>query len=890
MGVSELGLPSSSASVVATTSSARVVAQPSDASLDAFHEELRSRNQQLFFWSSVIFNSVYVMWTAFDYLLAREHWLQFLPLRFAASGLNTLVLVAARRPALKRYTFEAFWGWLFVFGVFVVPMLTQVDAGFVAYVLGFSIVLFGVGLVPMWPPDWAGSILVAIRTGAGGGLAFAPPHANSRDFVAGTFFAITSAVMSAVLATSKYYLVKRHYFTRLQLRDEQMVSERLREADRIKDEFLANVSHELRTPLNGIIGLSESMLDGAAGKPTPAQASNLAMIATSGRRLANLVNDLLDFSKLKNHEVQLAVRSTDLKPNIDIVIALLTPLVESKPLKLINRLDESLPLALADENRLQQILFNLIGNGIKFTERGTVEVTARLVAPLIEITVRDTGIGIARDDFGRIFESFQQGDASASRNYGGTGLGLAVTRQLVELHGGTINVTSTVGEGSAFTFTLPLGETRTESDSAVGLDLLQRRVMSTPVTFSTPLPAPAGAAEVLVVDDESINLQVVTNMLSIEGFKVSEARSGPEALDKLEKGYRPALVLLDVMMPKMSGFDVLKELRKKFRAADLPVILLTSKNQVSDLIQGFESGANDYVTKPIAKGELLSRIRAHLETARTYEAYGRFVPHQFLRHLGLSNILEVNLGDQVQKEMAILFSDIRSFTTLSEEMTPAETFNFLNSFLSRVAPVIAHNAGFIDQYIGDAVMALFPGNVDDALNAAIELRAAVRLYNEHRGMSGYKPIKIGTGLHTGPLILGTIGYEARLQTTVVADSVNLASRLEGLTKTFGIEVAISEELLARVRDPSRYNFRTLGQVRVKGKRRSVHVYELLDGAVDEELKLRLATRQTFELGVMHLLERQYSQAVASLEDVIQRDPTDQAAEHLLKRARDFEKN
>ncbi|MCZ0904476.1 response regulator, partial [Microcoleus sp. HI-ES] len=166
---------------------------------------------------------------------------------------------------------------------------------------------------------------------------------------------------------------------------------------------------------------------------------------------------------------------------------------------------------------------------------------------------------------------------------------------------------------------------------------------------------------------------------------------------------------------------VCEKIREKFTAIEVPIVMLTAKNQVSDLVQGFDAGANDFLTKPFVKNELLARIKTHIRLAKINAAYGRFVPHDFLRFLGHESIVDVRLGDQIQKEMTVLFSDIRSFTTISEAMTPQENFNFINSYLSRVSPVIRAHQGFIDKYIGDAIMALFPESADDAVRAAVEM-------------------------------------------------------------------------------------------------------------------------------------------------------------------------
>ncbi|MDR2356880.1 MAG: response regulator [Oscillospiraceae bacterium] len=393
----------------------------------------------------------------------------------------------------------------------------------------------------------------------------------------------------------------------------------LNKLNELKDEFLANTSHELRTPITGIIGIVESMIDGAAGALTDEQKYNLALVANSGKRLSNLVNDILDFTKLKNKEIELQLKPVDLKTAVDTVIALSRPLAKGKDLKLVNEVDASFTAVNADENRIQQILYNLVGNAIKFTEKGSVTVSAGIVDGMAAISVSDTGIGIAGDKFDGIFESFEQGDGSTEREYGGTGLGLSITKKIVELHGGTIGVESRLGKGSRFTFTLPRaddakGEGAAEVSEQLRsvIDIENFAAESSP-SETAPQSAPQGGYRILVVDDEPVNIQVLSNILTMRGYGVSKAYGGQEAIDMIESGGEFDLVLLDVMMPKKSGYDVCSQLREKYSLFDLPIIMLTAKNRIQDVVLGFQSGANDYIQKPFDKNELVARVRTLLE-------------------------------------------------------------------------------------------------------------------------------------------------------------------------------------------------------------------------------------------------------------------------------------
>jgi len=214
---------------------------------------------------------------------------------------------------------------------------------------------------------------------------------------------------------------------------------------------------------------------------------------------------------------------------------------------------------------------------------------------------------------------------------------------------------------------------------------------------------------------------------------------------------------------------------------------------------------------------------------RMNTALERFIPREVLSFLGKGSIMDVELGDHIERRMTVLFADIRDFTTLSETLTPDENFRFINSYLERMGPVIRRHGGFVDKYLGDGIMALFPGSTTDAIGAALEIRGALTLYNADRAKFGYVPLRIGVGLHWGPLMLGTIGENQRMDSTVISDTVNTASRLEGLTKKYGRDVLVSGETVEAIaREPgSRFDFELLGEEVVKGKRKPVAVYALV---------------------------------------------------------------
>jgi two-component system sensor histidine kinase ChiS len=413
----------------------------------------------------------------------------------------------------------------------------------------------------------------------------------------------------------------------------ERLSERLLSLDKLKDEFLAKTSHELRTPLVGIIGITESLLDGTLGEPSPQAKRMLQLIRTSGSRLSHLINDILDFAKLKNKDLHIRSVVVNVARMTELVLALLQPIASKKGLALENRVPADL-FVHADENRLQQILHNLIGNAIKFTDEGFISVTAQPGDTYVAVQIADTGIGIPESGLNRIFESFEQLDSVMER-HGGTGIGLAITKQLVELQQGSISVNSTVGKGSVFTFTLPaavpLKELHPEPDEipAVSEVAAEKEIevemeIEMEVETAAAVPAPAakpvrdGQAEaptVMIVDDDPINIQVLVNFVG-GTYRIMETCNGLEAIRWIREGVKPDIVLLDIMMPHISGFEICRQIRTEYNSGEVPVLFLSAKNQIADLTEAFELGANDYIPKPADKRELLARIGMHLRLAQ----------------------------------------------------------------------------------------------------------------------------------------------------------------------------------------------------------------------------------------------------------------------------------
>ncbi|MFH1120207.1 MAG: adenylate/guanylate cyclase domain-containing protein [Bacteroidota bacterium] len=283
---------------------------------------------------------------------------------------------------------------------------------------------------------------------------------------------------------------------------------------------------------------------------------------------------------------------------------------------------------------------------------------------------------------------------------------------------------------------------------------------------------------------------------------------------------------------------------------------------------------------------MTSRLREYIfRISQMNEAYSRFVPNQFLEFLGKEDFVDIQLGDQVQKEMTVMFSDIRGFTELSEDMTPKENFDFINHYLGYMEPVIRKNNGFIDKFIGDSIMALFHEKVDDAIDAAIEMRYKLNQFNLDRIDQGKPTIDSGIGIHTGNLMLGVVGGEGRMDGTVISDAVNLASRLEGLSKIYRTPIIISEDTLIKLEDPSKYNFRFLDIARVKGKKEAVYVFEVLDGEPDEIKTLKIETKSLFGNGIDHYKNKRFEDALIVFTEIVKINQRDTVAAFYVNRCK-----
>ncbi|QYR22823.1 CHASE3 domain-containing protein [Paenibacillus sp. sptzw28] len=406
-------------------------------------------------------------------------------------------------------------------------------------------------------------------------------------------------------------------------------AEQLEQSSQYKSQFLANMSHELRTPLNSMLILSQMLAENRSGTHTPEEQEYARVIYSAGEDLLNLINDILDLSKVESGKMDVFIEAMNITELPSILNHQFSQIAERKGLTFSILLDPDIDrLFYTDTQRLLQIVKNLLSNAFKFTRSGGVVLNISMAAAeltsemfgswprkpsnVLAISVTDTGIGISRKKQALIFEAFQQADGTTSRQYGGTGLGLSISRELAGLLGGRIDVKSVEGEGSTFTLVIPSLEEEVnehliaQSECAAGEE--------SHVSFTSVYPASEGFKKnkVLIVDEDIRNVFALKSALESEGFTVLAAHDGRECLDLLDKETDIDLVLMDIMMPVMDGYETMRNIRQVLKLERLPIIALTAKAMKEDREKCLEAGASDYISKPIDMNQLLALMRLWL--------------------------------------------------------------------------------------------------------------------------------------------------------------------------------------------------------------------------------------------------------------------------------------
>jgi signal transduction histidine kinase len=400
------------------------------------------------------------------------------------------------------------------------------------------------------------------------------------------FTELDAAILKVIVNQASIGIENGRLYEQLQdhLGELEIANAQIAEVSRLKSEFLANMSHELRTPLNAILGFSELLRDDLAGKISDKQRHDcLDNIHNSGRHLLSLINDLLDLTKIEAGRMDLVYEEFGVDSALREVLNVVRSLAMKKDIEISSAIEPPTALLIADKNKVKQVLYNLLSNAIKFTPpNGTVEVKAAVSGETLLVTVKDSGIGIPRELQHKIFGAFYQVQSAINREYPGTGLGLALTKKLVELHQGTIDFDSKAGEGTTFTVALPLR------------------------------PAPSKRNRVLVVEDNPSNLDLARMVLEGNGFAVDTASNGTEGLEKA-RHLQPDLILMDMQLPGVDGLEVTRQLKADPATASIKVVALTANALKGSEEQALAAGCSGYIAKPIELKKFMLQVTNFLE-------------------------------------------------------------------------------------------------------------------------------------------------------------------------------------------------------------------------------------------------------------------------------------
>ena len=598
-------------------------------------------------------------------------------------------------------------------------------------------------------------------------------------------------------------------------------AEQLLELDRQKTEFFQNISHEFRTPLTLTIG----PLEGAVAKEQGLSYDQSVIALRNSRRLLRLVNQLLDLQRMDAGRMQPSFRPCDLVEFVSQTVESFRAYCDRKGVQLETDLTPC-PAVYLDLEKFDKVLYNLLSNAMKFTPAGgTIAVTLKPAGDHCLLKVIDTGIGIRPDQIPHLFERFRQAEGSANRSYEGSGLGLALVKELVELHGGQISVESSYGKGSTFTIWVQTGVAHLPPNQVIDVqaELQQNRaaveladieadlqeqegdttdadlpdVSAEPID-SLPMPAVDPEAivhHILVVDDNPDVRAYVSAILREQGYVITTARNGAEGL-KVAVNQRPHLIVTDLMMPQVSGLDLIRAIRQDQDLRGIPVILLTAKANEDTRVEGAEQGADAYLAKPFNARELLAEVRnllalksnerrvAELNTYLTRSVLQRFLPASLVERAAKGDLM-LDLRPE-PRLVTVLFSDIVGFTQLSNTLRSRRVAELLNEYLAEMTHVVFANGGTIDKFMGDAILALFGApeemspneQVRRAIAAARDMRKALEPLNRRWAEQGIGPVQFRCGIHQGTAVVGMFGSAERSDYTAIGPSVNIAARIQ----------------------------------------------------------------------------------------------------------------
>jgi signal transduction histidine kinase/DNA-binding response OmpR family regulator len=611
-------------------------------------------------------------------------------------------------------------------------------------------------------------------------------------------------------------------------------TEKLLELDRQKTEFFQNISHEFRTPLTLMIGPLESAINNQQSL-----AYEQAEIALrNSRRLLRLVNQLLDIQRLDAGKMQASFRPTNLAEFVNQIVGNFSPYCQKKGINLVANIIP-IPSIYLDAEKFDKVLYNLLSNAMKFTPSGgTITINVQPAGDHVRMQVTDTGIGIKSTQLLHVFERFRQAEGSVNRSYEGSGLGLALVKELVELHGGKISVESEYEKGTTFTIWLQTGidhlpgeqvlEVPVEIQSTrAAIELADIEIEADDLTLKTAgenqnkLPeestinntqSPFPNAQILFTDDNPDLRSYVGGILRQAGYKVLLARNGQEGYEMVE-AHKPNLIITDLMMPEVSGLDLIRMLRSNDQLKGTPIILLTAKADEETRIDGVERGADAYLAKPFNERELLAGVRnllalkeneqrvTELNTYLTQSVLSRFLPPKLVEQCAKGQ-LSLDLRPE-PRLVTILFSDIVGFTQLSNTLRSRKVAEILNEYLESMSKAVFDNGGTVDKFIGDAILALFGApeeltpneQVKRAVSTARQMLINLEKLNQKWteqgivGSEGRNLVQFRCGIHQGTAVVGMFGSKERADYTAIGPAVNIASRLQQATTPNSILVS-----------------------------------------------------------------------------------------------------
>jgi signal transduction histidine kinase/DNA-binding response OmpR family regulator len=653
-----------------------------------------------------------------DVLLYRQHLDALINIRIILQlGLLFCFLFVRIRPAaISPSAFVVLW--VLVRNLCVVQMTVLLGGFNSEYYNGLNLVFLAAAVIV--PVSWPTHLLAQAGTLAFYYGANFLSHSTTVDFnraIENSFFLVWTCV-AILFSVVLYERLQRaefqaRVFERQARRELEVSNQKLLELDRLKSEFFANISHEIRTPLTLTLGafqtLSKTQLSEDAGDLVKGGIRNAS-------RLLFLINELLDLAKFDSGRATLRKRCLDFAALVRGVVTNF----DSSSIRRIHLKGLTEPVAMeADARQLKKVLYNLLSNAFKFADPQTGQVWIRLAAKdqFIELEVEDNGIGIPREQLARIFDRFTQVEGGATRRYEGSGIGLALVKEIVGLHGGTIAVESDLERGSIFTITLPRGNVTQDQVFAVPVEEDEQTFL--PVQSEdkqegetlSPSNSKINAPLVLVVDDNADMRGYVERILR-KKYRIVLAKDGAEALDQVQR-LRPDLILTDVMMPKMSGHDLLQAVRADKSLRSIPVIFLTARAGTEARIESLDAGADDYLSKPFDELELLARVGNLIRTRAQERELAQLQKEKIAR------FLPRNLADMImsgehedflkghRREITVVFIDLRGFTAFVEKTDPEEVMTILRDYQTVMGHLVSEYGGTLERFVGDNVMVYF---------------------------------------------------------------------------------------------------------------------------------------------------------------------------------------